>query len=114
MQPTSPLVDDHLIEHARANKRHDRREPITGRMVADLLQAVGVGHVVAVDLPTPQIEGFFHVPVDNFAAVPVLCQSLAHDMSSDLVIVDVGSKFCPTVHWTRYTGSRSKARRRRD
>jgi ribose-phosphate pyrophosphokinase len=116
VQPTSPPVNDHLIEllaiadacrrasaatitavvpyfgYARADKRHGRREPVTGRVVADLLQAVGVGHVVAVDLHTPQIEGFFHVPVDSLTAVPVLCQALAHDVSSDLVIVstDVG------------------------
>lgn len=117
MQPTSPPVNDHLIEllaiadacrrasaasitavvpyfgYARADKRHGRREPITSRVVADLLQAVGVGHVVAVDLHTPQIEGFFHVPVDSLTAVPTLCQALADRVSSDLVIVatDVGA-----------------------
>jgi ribose-phosphate pyrophosphokinase len=116
VQPTSPPVNDHLIEllaiadacrrasagnitavvpyfgYARADKRHGRREPITGRVVADLLEAVGIAHVVAVDLHTRQIEGFFHVPVDSLTAVPSLCQALAHHVSSDLVIVstDVG------------------------
>ncbi len=79
VQPTSAPVNDHLIQllaiadacrrasaanitavvpyfgYARADKRHCRREPITGRVVADRLQAVGIGHVVAVDLHTPQI-----------------------------------------------------------
>jgi ribose-phosphate pyrophosphokinase len=116
VQPTSPPVNDHLMEllaiadacrrasaanitavvpyfgYARADKRHGRREPIMGRVVADLLQAVGVVHVVAVDLHTPQIEGFFHVPVDSLTAVPVLCRALADRLSSDFVIVstDVG------------------------
>jgi ribose-phosphate pyrophosphokinase len=116
VQPTSPPVNDHLIEllaiadacrrasaanitavvpyfgYARADKRHGRREPITGRVVADLLEAVGIAQVVAVDLHTPQIEGFFHVPVDSLTAVPALSQALARHVSSDLVIVstDVG------------------------
>ena len=111
VQPTSPPVNDHLIEllavadagrraaaanitavvpyfgYARADKRRGRREPIMGRVVADLLQAVGVVHVVAVDLHTPQIEGFFSVPVDSLTAVPAMCHTLADRVSSDLVIV---------------------------
>jgi ribose-phosphate pyrophosphokinase len=38
-------------------------------VVADLLEVVGVGHVITVDLHTPQIEGFFHAPVDSLAAM---------------------------------------------
>jgi ribose-phosphate pyrophosphokinase len=77
VQPTSPPVDGHLVEllaladdarravaahvtaivpyfgYSRADKRHGRREPITGRVVADLLEAVGIGHVVTVDLHAP-------------------------------------------------------------
>src|SRR5437879_643452 len=94
VQPTSPPVNDHLIEllavadacrrasaahitavvpyygYGRADKRHGRREPITARMVTDLLETVGIDHVVTMDLHTPQIEGFFHVPVDSLTAVP--------------------------------------------
>jgi len=116
VQPTSPPVNDHLVEllamadacrraaaasitaivpyfgYGRADKRHGRREPITGRVVADLLQVVGISHVVTVDLHTPQIEGFFHIPVDSLTAVPILCKELEARMSPDLVIVstDVG------------------------
>src|SRR5438132_3259630 len=96
VQPTSPPVNDHLIEllavadacrrasaahitavvpyygYGRADKRHGRREPITARMVTDLLETVGIDHVVTMDLHTPQIEGFFHVPVDSLTAVPTL------------------------------------------
>jgi ribose-phosphate pyrophosphokinase len=116
VQPTSPPVNDHLVEllamadacrraaaasitaivpyfgYGRADKRHGHREPITGRVVADLLQVVGISHVVTVDLHTPQIEGFFHAPVDCLTAVPTLCQALETRVSPELVIVstDVG------------------------
>src|SRR5688572_33353601 len=87
IQPTSPPVNDHLIEllafadacrrasaeritaivpyfgYARSDKRHGRREPISASMTAELLQAVGINHVVTVDVHTPQIEGFFRIPV---------------------------------------------------
>jgi ribose-phosphate pyrophosphokinase len=111
VQPTSPSVNDHLVEllaladacrraaaaritsivpyfgYARSDKRHGRREPIMGRVIADLLEAVGIGHVVMVDLHTPQIEGFFHVPVDSLTAVPPLCRALRDRLPADLVVV---------------------------
>src|SRR5829696_2790002 len=89
VQPTSPPVNEHLVEllafadacrrassarvtaiipyfgYARADKRNGRRVPVTASMVADLLQAVGIAHVVTVDVHTPQIEGFFRMPVDG-------------------------------------------------
>jgi ribose-phosphate pyrophosphokinase len=78
--------------YSRADKRHGNREPIAGQMVADLLQAVGIDHVVTVDLHTPQIEGFFYAPVDTLTAVPVLCGALRDWMPPHLVVVspDVG------------------------
>jgi ribose-phosphate pyrophosphokinase len=78
--------------YSRADKRNGRREPIMARVVADLLQVVGVGHVVTVDLHTPQIEGFFHAPVDSLTAVSTLCSALRDRLPADLVVVspDVG------------------------
>jgi ribose-phosphate pyrophosphokinase len=116
VQPTSPPVDSHLVEllafadacrraaaahitavipyfgYARSDKRHGHREPITACMVADLLQAVGVNQVITVDLHAAQIEGFFHVPVDNLTAVPTLCAVLHEGLSPGTVVVspDVG------------------------
>ncbi|MDD3207036.1 MAG: ribose-phosphate diphosphokinase [Erysipelotrichia bacterium] len=53
--------------------RQDRiarpREPISARLVADLLQTVGVSHLITVDLHTPQIQGFFSCPVDNLSTI---------------------------------------------
>lgn len=116
IQPTCPPVNDHLVEllafadacrraaaarvvaivpyfgYARADKRVGRREPITASLVAHLLQAAGVDHLVTLDLHTPQIEGFFHVPVDSLTAVPTLCAALRDHLPPDAVVVspDVG------------------------
>jgi ribose-phosphate pyrophosphokinase len=111
VQPTSPPVDNHLVEllaladacrraaaaritaivpyfgYARADKRHGRREPITGRVVADLLETVGVAHVVTVDVHTPQVEGFFRTAVDSLTAVPTLCRVLRDRLPTDVVVV---------------------------
>jgi ribose-phosphate pyrophosphokinase len=78
--------------YGRADKRHGRREPIMARVVADLLQIVGIGHVVTVDLHTPQIEGFFDALVDSLTAVPTLCQAVRNHLPRDVVVVspDVG------------------------
>jgi ribose-phosphate pyrophosphokinase len=116
VQPTSPPVNDHLMQllaladacrraaaaritavvpyfgYGRADKRQGRREPITGRVVADQMEAVGIGHVVTVDLHTPQIEGFFRVTMDTLTAVPTLCHAIGNRMPPGSVVVspDVG------------------------
>ena len=73
--------------YARADKRHARREPITASMVASLFQAVGLNHLVTLDLHAAQIEGFFHLPVDNLTAVPTLCDELKHRLPAGTVVV---------------------------
>jgi ribose-phosphate pyrophosphokinase len=62
------------------------------RVVADLMEIVGISHVITVDLHTPQIEGFFHAPVDSLTAVPTLCQALRDRLPANVVVVspDVG------------------------
>jgi ribose-phosphate pyrophosphokinase len=62
------------------------------RLVADILQVVGIEHLVMVDLHTPQIEGFFHSPVDSLTAVPTLCEALRGRLPAGVVVVspDVG------------------------
>lgn len=110
MQPTSPRAKDHLIEplaladacrhagaariiaivpffgYGRADGRHGRWEPIMARMVADLLEVVGIDHVT-VDPHMAEIEGFFHAPVDSLTAVPTLCSALRGRLPSGIVIV---------------------------
>ena len=111
VQPTSPPVNEHLVEllaiidacrrsaarriaavvpyfgYSRSDKRHGRREPITASMVALLLQALGVDHVVSVDLHAAQIEGFFHTAVDTLTAVPVLSEALLSRLPAEGVVV---------------------------
>lgn len=57
------------------------------RAAADMLEATGVDHVVIVDPHTPQIEGFFHIPVDSLTAVPVLCEALCRHFPPGAVVV---------------------------
>ena len=111
VQPTSPPVNEHLMElvaftdacrraaagritaivpyfgYSRSDKRAGRREPIMARAAADMLQGVGVDHVVTVDLHTPQIEGFFSIPVDSLTAVPVLSEALCRHLPSGAAVV---------------------------
>ncbi len=78
--------------YGRADKRIDLREPIMGRVVADLLETVGIAHVVLVDLHTSQIEGFFHIPVDSLTAVSTMCRALRDHLPKDVIVVspDIG------------------------
>lgn len=111
LQSTSPPVDEHLVEllafadacrraaaaritaiipyfgYSRADKRVGRREPIMARVVADVLAASGVHHLIFVDPHTPQLEGFFCGPVDSLTAVPTLCRALAGRLPEGAVVV---------------------------
>ena len=60
--------------------------------VADLMQRVGIHHVITIDMHTPQLEGFFRVPVDELAAVNVLADALSERLPEETIVVspDVG------------------------
>jgi ribose-phosphate pyrophosphokinase len=74
--------------YARQDRKAEGREPITAKLVADMLTAAGVDRVVSVDLHAGQIQGFFDVPVDHPTALPLLADYLRKNCSSDgLVIV---------------------------
>lgn len=117
LEATSPPVNDHLVEllaivdacrradaarvvalvpyfgYARSDRRNGRRTPIMTRLVADLAERAGVDQVVTIDVHTPALEGFFHVPVDNVTAVPLLAAALQRQPPLDAVIVapDLGA-----------------------
>ena len=101
--------------YARSDKRHGRREPIMGRMVADVLEAVGVHHVVTVDLHAPQIEGFFRIPVDSLTAVPHLSIYLREETSPGVVVVapDAGAFRMATEYAHRLNGTVAVLHKRR-
>lgn len=63
--------------YARQDRKAEGREPITARLVADLITVAGADRVVTVDLHTGQIQGFFDKPVDHLTAVPLLAEYAA-------------------------------------
>jgi ribose-phosphate pyrophosphokinase len=60
--------------YARQDKKSAPREPISARIVAKTLEAVGVDRVLTMDLHAGQVQGFFHVPLDHMTAMPMLTQ----------------------------------------
>ena len=73
--------------YSRQDRKATGREPITAKLVADLLSAAGVDRVVSVDLHSGQIQGFFDVPVDHLTAAPVLLDYLRKNGADDLVVI---------------------------
>jgi ribose-phosphate pyrophosphokinase len=79
--------------YARQDRRpRSTRVPISARVVADLLETVGISRVLTMDLHADQIQGFFNIPVDNIYASPVLLADLQSKNYENLVVVspDVG------------------------
>jgi ribose-phosphate pyrophosphokinase len=96
LQPTCRPVDEHLMElllmidalkrasarritavvpyfgYARQDRKDKPRSPISSKLVADLLTTAGAHRALIVDLHTPQLQGFFNIPVDHLFASPVL------------------------------------------
>jgi ribose-phosphate pyrophosphokinase len=79
--------------YARQEKKSAPREPITARMLADIISTVGADRVITMDLHAPAIQGFFNIPVDHMTALPMLAQYIKQYNLSDAVIIapDAGS-----------------------
>ncbi|MCK4552070.1 MAG: ribose-phosphate pyrophosphokinase [Tenericutes bacterium] len=58
--------------YSRQDRKAKARQPISAKLVADLLQIAGATRVIAMDLHAGQIQGFFNIPIDNFRAMPIL------------------------------------------
>jgi ribose-phosphate pyrophosphokinase len=79
--------------YARQDRRpRSTRVPISAKVVANMLQAVGVNRLLTMDLHADQIQGFFNIPVDNIYASPVLLRDLNEKKHDNLIVVspDVG------------------------
>ncbi len=96
VQPTSAPVNEHLMEllimcdalkrasaksinliipyygYSRQDRKAKSRQPISAKLVADLIQAAGATRVITMDLHAAQIQGFFNIPIDNFMGLPIL------------------------------------------
>jgi len=81
--------------YARQDRKDEGRVPITAKLVANLITRAGADRVLTMDLHSPQIQGFFDVPVDNLYAAPVLndfVEQLGHTPEERVVVSpDVGS-----------------------
>ncbi len=79
--------------YARQDRKDRGREPITAKLVANLLETAGATRALTMDLHTEQIQGFFDIPVDNLYALPVLVHAIQKEKLKNLVVVspDVGS-----------------------
>jgi ribose-phosphate pyrophosphokinase len=73
--------------YARQDKKHLAREPITARLMADLLIAAGADRIVSMDLHSAQIQGFTVKPFDHLTALPVFLEYLHAAVGQDMVIV---------------------------
>ena len=72
--------------YGRQDRKSEGREPVTARLVADMMACAGAQRLVSVDLHSGQIQGFFNGPVDHLTAAPVLVKHLA-TWGDDLVVV---------------------------
>jgi len=73
--------------YSRQDKKTLAREPISAKLVADLLTAAGADRILTMDLHAGQIQGFFDGPVDHLTAVPLLASYISRNYFDDLVIV---------------------------
>ncbi|BEU87962.1 ribose-phosphate diphosphokinase [Selenomonas sp. TAMA-11512] len=111
IQPTSQPVNDNLMElfimadackrasahsvtavvpyyaYARQDRKTRGREPISAKLVANLMQKSGITRVVTVDLHAGQIQGFFDIPVDHLAAAPVIANYIKKKNLENIIVV---------------------------
>lgn len=79
--------------YARQDRRvRSLRVPITAKIIADIMTAVGITRVITIDLHADQIQGFFYIPVDNVYGTPVMFEDIRRKNFKDMVVVspDVG------------------------
>lgn len=93
--------------YSRQDKKHQGREPISARLVADLLKTAGADRVMSVDLHASQEQGFFDGPVDHLWAMPVLVKYVKQKVNRDNVTIvspDAG-RIRVAEKWSRRLGN---------
>ena len=73
--------------YARQDRKAKARDPITAKLVADLLVAAGADRVVSMDLHANQIQGYFDIPVDHLVGMPILARYFKEKALEDVVVV---------------------------
>ena len=111
VQPTSNPVNEHYMEllimidalkrasartiniimpyygYSRQDRKALSRQPISAKLVADLLEVAGASRIISMDLHAAQIQGFFNIPIDNFEALPIFIQYFKDKKIEDIVVV---------------------------
>jgi len=111
VQSTSAPVNEHMMEllimidalkrasareinivlpyygYGRQDRKAKARQPISAKLVADLLQVAGATRVICVDLHAAQIQGFFNIPIDNFRALPLIAEYIKKKNLPNLCVV---------------------------
>ena len=97
--------------YARQDKKHRGREPISARLMADLFKTAGADRIMAIDLHTAQIQGFFDGPVDHLFALPLLTDYVKQKYGDqDLVVVSPDTGRVRTAEqWADELGGREIA-----
>lgn len=73
--------------YSRQDRKAKSRQPISAKLVADLLQTAGAKRVIAMDLHAAQIQGFFNIPIDNFRALPLIGRYILNKGMEDICVV---------------------------
>jgi ribose-phosphate pyrophosphokinase len=73
--------------YSRQDRKARSRQPISAKLVADLLQVAGTNRVITMDLHAAQIQGFYDIPIDNMRAFPVLFDYFKNKIKGDIVVV---------------------------
>ncbi|WP_428909839.1 ribose-phosphate diphosphokinase [Niallia sp. Krafla_26] len=75
--------------YARSDRKAKPREPITSKLVANLLQKAGATRMMTIDFHAPQLQGFFNIPIDHLVGMPILAQYLLDQQldGEDIVVV---------------------------
>jgi len=73
--------------YARQDRKARSREPITAKLVADILETAGAERVITLDLHAPQIQAFFDVPIDHLQGVPILTDYFKEKDLEDIIVV---------------------------
>ncbi|WKA54466.1 ribose-phosphate diphosphokinase [Planococcus shixiaomingii] len=73
--------------YARQDRKASSREPITAKLVANMLETAGATRIITMDLHAPQIQGFFDMPVDQLLGIPILAEHLLEKGLEDVIVV---------------------------
>jgi ribose-phosphate pyrophosphokinase len=73
--------------YSRQDRKAKARQPISAKLVADLIQVAGATRVICLDLHAAQIQGFFDIPIDNFRALPIIAEYFQKKNLKNVVVV---------------------------